>query len=198
MNAYLTGGTIKNLREQKKLTQEELAALLDVSGKAVSKWETGRGLPDISLLEPLSQALGVSVAELLSGEQIINQNRAGNLLRSHFYLCPICGNVIHAVGNTLVSCCGLTLPALEAEPADPAHAIRLDPVEDEYFVAVDHPMEKNHSLSFLAWTTTDRVELRKLYPEGNPEVRFALRGGGVLYACCNRHGLFALRLPRRP
>ena len=108
MNAYLTGGTIKNLREQKKLTQEELAALLDVSGKAVSKWETGRGLPDISLLEPLSQALGVSVAELLSGEQIINQNRAGNLLRSHFYLCPICGNVIHAVGNTLVSCCGLT------------------------------------------------------------------------------------------
>ena len=196
MNSYVTGAVIRGLREQKKMTQAELAACLDVSDKAVSKWETGRGLPDISLLEPLGRALGVSVPELLSGEKILNRNRAGNLLRSRFYRCPLCGNVVHAAGEALVSCCGLTLPPLEAEPAEPGHLLRWKLVEDEYFVTLEHSMEKDHYISFLAWTAMDRVEVRRLYPEGNPEARFSLRGGGVLYACCNRHGLFACRIPR--
>ena len=63
MEAFVTGTTIKKLREEKRITQGELAQMIGVSDKAVSKWETGRGLPDISLLEPLSRALGISVAE---------------------------------------------------------------------------------------------------------------------------------------
>ena len=65
MNTYITGAVIKELREKKGLTQEELARRIGVTGKAVSKWETGKGLPDISLLEPLSSALGASVIELM-------------------------------------------------------------------------------------------------------------------------------------
>ena len=65
MNLYVTGNTIKQLREQKKMTQAELADKIDVSSKTISKWETAKGLPDISLLEPLSAALGVSVMELI-------------------------------------------------------------------------------------------------------------------------------------
>ena len=67
MEAFVTGTTIKKLREEKRITQGEWAEMIGVSDKAVSKWETGRGLPDISLLEPLSRALGISVAELFAG-----------------------------------------------------------------------------------------------------------------------------------
>ena len=66
-NQYVTGAMIKRLREKRHLTQAELAEKICVTDKAVSKWETGRGLPDISLLEVLAKALGVSVIELLSG-----------------------------------------------------------------------------------------------------------------------------------
>ena len=118
MNLYVTGNTIKQLREQKKLTQAELADKIDVSSKTISKWETAKGLPDISLLEPLSAALGVSVMELMKGDAVINQNRSANLLRSKLYVCPICGNVIHSMGDTVISFCGVFLPALEAELLD--------------------------------------------------------------------------------
>lgn len=67
-NEYVTGAMIKRLREEKKLTQSELAEKIFVTDKAVSKWETGRGYPDISLVEALAKALGVSVIELLSDE----------------------------------------------------------------------------------------------------------------------------------
>lgn len=189
MNTYITGSTIRRLREARHLTQAELADNIGVSGKAVSKWETGRGLPDISLLQPLAQALGVSIIELLSGGQIINRNRACNILRSRLYVCPICGNVIHASGDALISCCGVTLPPLEAEETDAAHEIQIENVEDEQFVTVHHPMTKEHYLSFLAFATTDRFQLVKFYPEGSPETRIQLRGHGRLYLFCNKHGL---------
>lgn len=190
MNAYVTGSTIKELREAKNLTQAELARRIGVSSKTVSKWETGKGLPDISLLQPLAQALGVSVIELMNGEQIINRNMSANMLRCKFHVCPLCGNVIHTLGDSLVSCCGITLPALEAETSDDDHGVTVEQVEDEHFVAVHHPMTKDHFISFIAFVTSDRLQLVKLYPEGNAETRLQLRGMGYLYYYCNRHGLF--------
>ena len=85
---YITGSTIRILREKKRYTQKQLAERLSVSDKTISKWETGKGLPDVSMVEPLAKELQVSVAELLSGEQIINRNAAANLLRARFYVCP--------------------------------------------------------------------------------------------------------------
>ena len=196
MNTYVTGNTIKQLRENRNMTQSELAEILGVSNKTVSKWETAKGLPDISLLQPLSQALGISVIELMNGEHIINKNISANLLRSQFYVCPLCGNVIHCTGSTLVSCCGITLPALEAEEADEDHTIAIESVEDEHFVTVHHPMTKQHFISFLAFVTTDRIQMVKFYPESNAETRLQLRGLGYLYYFCNRHGLYRKRLPR--
>lgn len=113
--SYITADTIRTLREKKRCTQRELAAQIGVTDKAISKWETGRGLPDIALVEPLATALGVSVAELFSGEQIVNVNRAANMLHTHFYVCPLCGNVIHAIGEGSFSCCGIQLAPLEVE-----------------------------------------------------------------------------------
>ena len=190
MNTYVTGNTIKQLRESRKLTQAELAGNIGVSSKTVSKWETGKGLPDISLLQPLAQALGISVIELMSGEQITNRNVSANLLRGKFYICPICGNALHSLGSAVVSCCGITLPPLEAEEADEEHGITVENVEDEHFITVHHPMTKEHFISFLAFVTCDRIQLVKLYPEGNAQTRMQLRGRGYLYGYCNRHGLY--------
>ena len=194
MNPYITGSTIKALRERQHMTQAQLAEQLCVSDKAISKWETGKGLPDISLMTPLASALQVSVPELLSGEPVINANRSANLCKSKLYVCPICGNVLHSTGSAVVSCCGVTLPPLEAEPADADHEICCEAVEDELFLSVRHPMTKEHYISFLAYCTTDRFSLVKLYPEGEAQARFFRRGHGVVYWYCNRHGLFSKRV----
>ena len=193
MNTYVTSAAIKQLREKRNLTQAELAEKIGVSNKTISKWETAKGLPDISLLQPLAQALGISVIELMNGEHIMNKNTSANMLRCKFYICPVCGNIIHSTGDSVVSCCGITLPALEAEEPDETHAITIERVEDEHFVTVPHPMTKQHFISFLAYITSDRMQMVKLYPEGNAETRFQLRGFGLLYWYCNQHGLFKIK-----
>ena len=147
MDHYITGNAIRELREKKKITQKSLAQTLGVSDKTISKWETGKGYPDISLLEPLAAALDISVAELLSGDYVTNQNKMGNMLRSVFYVCPVCGNVIHTLGKCVVSCCCITLPAQEAEETDDAHSFLIEQVEDESFVTVAHEMSKAQRLS---------------------------------------------------
>ncbi len=190
MNTYVTGATIKALREDRKLTQAELADKIGVSSKTISKWETAKGLPDISLLQPLAQALGISIIELMNGEYITNKNVSANMLRCRFSVCPVCGNIIHSSGNAVVSCCGITLPALEAEDPDELHEITIEKVEDEHFITIHHPMTKQHFISFLAFVTSDRIHMVKFYPEGNAETRIQLRGRGYLYFYCNQHGLF--------
>jgi DNA-binding XRE family transcriptional regulator/desulfoferrodoxin (superoxide reductase-like protein) len=194
MNTYVTSATIKTLREKRNLTQADLAEKIGVSSKTISKWETAKGLPDISLLQPLAQALGISVIELMNGEPISNQNVSANMLRSKFYVCPMCGNVVHSTGNSVISCCGITLPALEADEADAEHMITVEQVEDERFITVNHSMTKQHYISFLAYVTSDRIQMVKLYPEGNAETRFQPRGFGMLYWYCNHHGLFKKKM----
>lgn len=194
MNNYITGATIKCLREKQQLTQVELAEKLCVSDKTISKWETGKGFPDISLIEPLSGILGVSIPELLSGEQVVNHNKSANLLKGRLYVCPICGNVLYAMGSALVSCCGVVLPPLDLESVDDEHTAVCEAVDAEYFVSISHSMTKEHYISFIAYCTGDRLEYVKLYPEGNAETRFLRRGHGMLFWYCNHHGLFGKRI----
>ena len=194
INTYVTGTTIKHLREARHMTQAELAEQIGVSSKTVSKWETAKGLPDISLLQSLAKALGISVIELMNGEQITNKNTSANMLRSKFYVCPVCGNAIHSTGNALISCCGITLPPLEAENADDGHAVSIEAVEDEHFITIHHSMTKEHFISFVVFVTSDRLQMVKFYPEGNAETRLQLRGIGYLYYYCNHHGLFKKKI----
>ena len=193
INQYITGSMIKRLRENKKLTQLELAEKINVTDKAISKWETGRGYPDISLVESLAKALGVSVIELFSGEHVVNPNRASNMLRFRLYACPVCGNIIQSTGDAVVSCCGIILPPLEAEEADAGHQIRIERVEDELYATLAHEMSKSHFISFIAASRADGFEIRKLYPEGDAAARFKIDGTQYLYYYCNHHGLFKAR-----
>jgi DNA-binding XRE family transcriptional regulator len=194
MDRYVTGAVIRRLRENKEMTQEKLAEKIHVSSKAISKWETGKGFPDISLLEPLAEALDISVIELLSGEDIRNSNRASNMRKSRFYVCPVCGNVIFSSGEAVISCCGITLPPAEPEPADHQHAISLSTVEDEYYAVVDHPMTKEHYISFLAAAGDQGIQFVKLYPEGESAARFRINGVRIIYAYCNKHGFFQIKV----
>lgn len=194
MNTYITGAVIKKLREDKGMTQNQLAEFLGVSDKAVSKWETAKGLPDISLIESLAKSLGVSVMELISGDTVTNQNVSSNILRSKFYVCPVCGNIIRTTGDAVISCCGITLPPLEAEETDDEHRINILKVEDEHFITINHDMTKTHFISFIAYLTTDKVQFVKFYPEGNAETRLQLRGRGYLYIYCNKHGLMKQKI----
>lgn len=194
MNQYVTGNIIRRLRETKCLTQAELAEKLCISEKAVSKWETGKGYPDITMLEPLTDALGISVIELLSGNDIINSNRSFNMNRIRFYICPVCGNILTASGEAVISCCGITLPVLEAEIPDEEHKLQVEISEDEYYIYSDHEMTKSHFISFIAAVRDNGVDLVKLYPEGNAECRFKINRISQLYYFCNRHGLFRMKV----
>ncbi|MBQ0039062.1 MAG: helix-turn-helix domain-containing protein [Treponema sp.] len=195
---YVTGKTIKTLREKNNLTQKQLADMICISDKAVSKWETDRGMPDVSLLEGLARALNVSIAELLSGDVALNKNKSANIKRSKFYVCPICSNVIHAMGEGAFSCCGIRLLPLEPEAitdSDDDHCLKIEEIENELFVTMrnDHPMEKKHYISFIACIGDAGVQIEKLYPEQTVEARFRKSPGRKLYAFCNKHGLFEMQ-----
>ena len=190
MNQYVTGAVIKELREKNRMTQLQLAEKLGVSDKTISKWETAKGYPDITLLEPIAKAFRISVTELISGNTVHNANVSANMLRSKFYVCPVCGNVIHTMGEAEIHCHGILLTPLEAEPADERHKVFLEQVEDEYYVRIDHSMTKEHYISFAAAVSSEDIQLVKFYPEGNAEARFKMRRVRKIMFFCNRDGLF--------
>lgn len=194
MNQYVTGAVIKELREKANLTQAELAEKLCVSDKTVSKWETAKGYPDISLLEPIAKIFHVSITELISGNAVSNVNVSANMMRGKFYVCPVCGNIIHSVGEAVISCHGINLSPLEAEESNNLHKITIEKVEDEYFVSIHHEMTKQHYISFIAAVSSDRIQIVKTYPENTAETRFKINGAREIFFYCNRDGLFRKKL----
>ena len=196
MNQYITGAVIKKLREKYNLTQAELAEKLSISDKTVSKWETGRGYPDISLLEAIAGVFGISIAELISGNEINNINVSANMLRSKFYVCPVCGNIIHSMGEAVIHCHGVLLTPCQAEQSDEQHKINIEITENDYYIKIDHDMTKKHYISFVAALSPDKIEIIKLYPEGNAEARFNTRGVKRILFYCNKDGLFFINVTR--
>ena len=190
MNQYVTGAVIKELREKYHFTQAELAKKLNVSDKTISKWETAKGYPDISLLEPIAKTFGISITELISGNAVNNVNVSANVMRSKFYVCPICGNSIHSMGEAVIQCHGIILAPCQAEETDENHKIFIERVEDEYYVRIEHDMTKQHYISFIAALSSDKLQMVKLYPEGNPEARVKMNGVKKILFYCNRDGLF--------
>ena len=194
MNQYVTGAVIRKLREKNNMTQAELATRLNVSDKTISKWETAKGYPDISLLEPIAKVFGISITELISGNAVSNVNVSANMLRSRFYVCPVCGNVIHTMGEAVINCHGVLLTPAQAEETDEQHKIFIEKVEDEYYVRIEHDMTKKHYISFAAALSSDKIQMIKLYPEGNPEARFKINGVKKIFFYCNKDGLFSIEV----
>ncbi len=182
MNQEKTGQLIRRLRIERGLTQLELANQLMITDKTVSKWERGLGLPDVSLLPGLAQALGVRLEQLLEGDMNENDRQGGNMKRTKFYVCPHCGNVLTASAEAQISCCGKNLPPLEAKKADDTHRLTVELIENEYYLTAAHPQ------------TRDTVILRRLYPEWDVQTRIPRLGHGQLYFYCTQDGLFVQNL----
>lgn len=125
----------------------------------------------------------------MSGNSVKNNNTSSNILRSSFYVCPVCHNTVYSVGEAAISCCGITLSPLEANPADDAHSLAAEKIEDEYYIDIAHEMTKLHYISFAAYVTADRIQFVKFYPEGSAQARFKICGRGFLYFYCSKHGL---------
>lgn len=125
----------------------------------------------------------------MNGEYIANKNVSANMKKSKFYVCPICGNIIHSVRENIDSCCGIVLHFLEAENEDDNHKINIEKIENEYLVSLNHEMTKQHYISFIAYVTVDRCEIVKLYSEQEAITRFLRRDSGTIYVYCNKDGL---------
>lgn len=190
MDCDRIGKLLYKLRQEKAMTQKQLADLMNISDKTISKWERGLGCPDVSLLPELSQILGVNIEEILAGKIELNETIGGNMKKLKFYVCPQCGNLLTATGDANISCCGKRLDALAAEKATEEHSLNIEPIEDELYVASPHEMKKEHYISFVAYVTGDRLLIVKQYPEWNMQFRFHKSGHGKLYFHCSKHGLF--------
>ncbi|GBG55392.1 transcriptional regulator [Sporomusaceae bacterium FL31] len=190
MDCNKIGKLIYHLRKEKDMTQKQLADLMNISDKTISKWERGLGCPDVSLLPELSQILGVNIEEILLGKIELNEMIGGNMKKLRFYVCPQCNNLMTATGDAHISCCGKRLEALVPEKANEQHLLNLEPVEDEFYVSSSHEMRKEHYISFVAYVTGDKVFIVKQYPEWNMQFRFHKLGHGKLYWHCSNHGLF--------
>ena len=191
MDLDKVGGLLRALRREKGLTQCALAEQLGVSDRTISKWETGRGAPDVSLLSAVSQALDVNIEEILRGEMRPEDCTGGNMKQTRYYHCPVCGSLSLSTGNASVSCCGRRLAALKPAASDPEHSLTLEHVEDEWYITSNHPMTRDHFITFAALVASDRILLIKQYPEWNLQLRLPRRPGLLLWHCSN-HGLFSM------
>lgn len=190
MDCNKVGKLILSLRKEKNMTQKQLADILNISDKTISKWERGLGCPDVSLLHELSKALEVNIDKILLGNLEPNDADGGNMKKIKFYVCPNCGNILTSTGEAEISCCGRKLMPLIPKPADEMHRLTVEEIENDYYITFNHDMTKNHYINFVACVGYDRILLIKLYPEQGGEVRFPKMHRGKIYFCCSNHGLW--------
>ena len=190
MDNEKVGQLIRELRKERYMTQAQLAEQLHVSDKTVSKWETGKGGPELSLLTEISKIFEIDLQNLLSGELNQNQLRSINLRKVKLYICPNCGNVVTATSEAAVSCCGRKLKEATPTKASQDEKLMVELVENDFFVTSQHEMTKEHYISFVALLTADAIIMRKQYPEWDLSVRIPRIAHGRLLWYCSRHGLF--------
>ena len=196
MDCAKVGQLILQLRREKGLTQRQLADTLGISNKTVSKWECGRGAPDVSLWRELSSVLGADLLRLLQGELAPNRPDAGKMGRMRFYVCPRCGNILTSTGKASISCCGRALAPLEAARETGGHRLAAEEMDGEWYVTIQHPMTKGHYIAFAACVSDAQVWMHRLYPEQSPAFRLAaLPRGPVCICIAPVTGCSAMRRP---
>lgn len=189
MDCEKIGKLIARLRKEKNLTQKNIADALGIQNKTVSKWECGLGCPDLSLWPDLSAILGVDMKQMMEGEITSNKPDSGNIDNVRFYVCPSCGNILVSTGSASIFCCGRKLEYILPADTSIVPEITVEEIDTDYFITFDHPMMKDHYISFVACIKSDTVFLNRLYPEQSPTCRIPITTGGKLYVYCMKHGL---------
>lgn len=171
------------------MTQQNIAGALNISNKAVSKWECGLGCPDVSLWADLSVILGVDMAQMMEGEITLNRPDSGNIDKVNFYVCPACKNILIGTGSSSIFCCGRKLERLTPSQDENVPHITTEIVDVDYYITIDHEMAREHYILFAAYVKSDIVFLNRLYPEQSPTLRIPQMPDGKLYLYCVKHGL---------
>lgn len=187
-----TGEIIKELRIGKGYTQKQLADIISVSDRAVSKWERDYGCPDLSVICELCEALGTTVDYLLSGTT--QGNPSGDFKATKLYVCEDCGNIVASAGDCSATCCGKKLKALELKLADDKHKLRLESFDADIIAVTDHEMSKEHYISLVAVISETAVLLYKQYPEWSINARIPATIHGMLVTVCNKHGAYVQKI----
>lgn len=190
MDCAKVGKLILQLRKEKGLTQKQVADRLNISNKTISKWERGLGCPDVSLWKELSAILGADILHLLQGELLLNRPDTGKIDRTHFYVCPICRNILASTGKATISCCGRKLYSLIQSLPTENIEFSVKEVDTDLYIEFNHEMKKEHFILFVAYVINDSVFINRLYPEQNSSFRLPnMRSDGTLYMYCTKHGL---------
>lgn len=191
-----TGRLIRKFRQEKNLTQKQIAEILNVSDKTVSKWETGNGLPDISILSEIACLFGTDIQTLLNGNLNENESECGNMKKLKFYVCPDCGNIITSTADTGIVCCGKKLLPPEMKKADDK-TISAEYQDGEWHITTDHPMTKEHYISFVAYLNDSTVMIFRQYPEWQVNLHIPCATAGRLVWYCSKCGLIYQDLRRK-
>ena len=186
--------TIKTLRKRAGLTQVQLAEGIGVSSKTVSKWETGRGFPDVGIIQELAKVLNTTSDVLLCGNAKTNTKKTKDMKKLSVYHCLICNSLVYKIGNGNLSCCGNLLEAENAKEVDDEHRIEIESIEEDYYIRIDHQMTKNHYIEFVSYVAYNKMEMILLYPEQEPAVRIPKMYGGKFYFYCTKDGLFEFKI----
>ncbi|MCH4889459.1 helix-turn-helix domain-containing protein [Acidaminobacter sp. JC074] len=194
MDSKKTGELIYKLRKEKHLTQAALADKIGISDKTVSKWERGLGCPDVSLLTDLSRVLEVDLNKLLLGELRPNKYNIGNMKLLDFYVCKTCNNIMFGLNDAEIYCCGRKLDRLVDRALNEEHKLEVSVIEDDYFIEMNHPMNKDHYINFIAYLVDGGITILKLYPEQDVSIRIPRYYKMDVYIHCNKDGLFRCHL----
>lgn len=179
MDTVKTGLIIKTRRKELGYTQKKLAEKLFVEAKTISKWETGKGFPDISHIGSLSEVLGIEATRIIEGEIKKKNKDSGNLKRMSFYLCPECNNVLWSTSSASIFCCGVKQEALTISEKKLDAYIEL--IDDSYYITICHEMTKENHILFVSLVKDDMIITKRLYPEGEAAVSFPRTIRGTLY-----------------
>ena len=133
MDCKKVGQLILKLRNEKGLTQKQVADSLNISNKTVSKWECGMGCPDVTLWTVLSEVLGADILKLLEGELKPNKPDIGKIEKVKFYVCPSCNNILISTGEATISCCGRKLAMLKPVPQHDEHEVTIQEIDMQHY-----------------------------------------------------------------
>lgn len=189
MNHVRIGELIRKLRTEMNLTQKQLAEKINVSDKAVSKWECGNGCPDVSLLSALADVFGTDIGVLISGSVEKNESEKGDMKNLKFYVCKECGNIITVTSDAAVTCCGNRLSAIEPRQAENSEKLNVEDIGDEWYISSDHSMTKEHYISFVAYVNDSSFMMFRQYPEWNLQLTLPIYRFGRLVWYCTKCGL---------
>ena len=187
LNAEKTGKLIHDIRIKKGMTQKELAAAINVTDKAICKWEKGHGCPDITLLSQLSKVLEIDIQSILQGRLIKNRSVGSNMNYLKFYRCPTCGNLVTSIKDIEISCCGNILnPVSSKVSEEEKYRPIIREFDGQYTVSFNHPMTKEDYISNVIIVQYNQIMSINLFAEQEAIVTLPQVAGIHMYVITSK------------